>query len=460
MDTPAAFPRTVEDLKGAPWNPRAISDAAHAGLRVSMSEFGDIAGIVWNERTGHLVAGHQRVAGLKKNHDGGLKLEDGAIVTPDGARFPVRIVDWDEDRERAANVAANNPQIAGAFTDDIGPILERIREADAVLFESLRLDELEDSLPRLPVDVDEDDVPALDEEGEPDSKLGEIYELGPHRVMVGDCRAGSAVASLLQGERVNVAFTSPPYASQRKYDESSGFKPIPAEQYVDWFEDVQANVRAVLADDGSWFVNIKAHCEDGQRVLYVMDLVLSHVRRWGWRFVDELCWTHRGLPGTWPNRFKNAWEPVYHFTVGAPKFHPLAVGHESASMFHEGGRVSGTNRTGNQGWHGGDVQRTDGTARPGNHLDIPNNPANHGEQHEAAFPVALPEFFVKAYSDEGDVILDPFLGSGTTLIAAAQTGRVCVGMDISPRYVDVIRRRWTRYAEAHGVDPGSGALGD
>ena len=124
----------------------------------------------------------------------------------------------------------------------------------------------------------------------PVTQPGDMWLLGPHRIICGDCRDYGTVERLLAGERVNVAFTSPPYASQRAYDESSGFKPIPPGEYVDWFEDVQASVRAVLAEDGSWFVNIKEHAHEGQRDLYVKDLTIAHVRRWGWLFVDELCW--------------------------------------------------------------------------------------------------------------------------------------------------------------------------
>ena len=97
-----------------------------------------------------------------------------------------------------------------------------------------------------------------------------------------------------------------------------------------------ANIAAVLAPDGSYFLNIKEHAEDGERSLYVKDLVIAHQRQWGWRFVDELCWrkTDNGVPGGWSNRFKNAWEPVFHFCRQPQiKFRPKAVGHESEDCF-------------------------------------------------------------------------------------------------------------------------------
>ncbi len=116
------------------------------------------------------------------------------------------------------------------------------------------------------------------------------------------------VVRLFDGQKANVVITSPPYATQREYDPASGFKPVPPEEYVAWFRDVAANIEAMLAPDGSYFLNIKEHADDGERNLYVKDLVIAHRRQWGWRFVDEFCWrkTDNGVPGGWGNRFKNA----------------------------------------------------------------------------------------------------------------------------------------------------------
>lgn len=118
---------TIADLKGAPYNPRDISPEAASGLRFSMESFGDISGIVFNVRTGQLVAGHQRMDQLKTEHGDKLVMEpnngpdDGkgyVIKTSDGQEWNVRVVDWDELREKAANIAANNPRLQGAFVQD------------------------------------------------------------------------------------------------------------------------------------------------------------------------------------------------------------------------------------------------------------------------------------------------------------------------------------------------------
>src|SRR3990167_6207784 len=134
-------PSKLSDLAVAPYNPRRISPAASAGLRASLSTFGDIAGIVWNTRTGHLVCGHQRVAELTRLH-GDLSIADGRATAPDGESWAVRVVDWPLAREKAANVAANNPHVAGEFTEDVAALLAEIQAADEKLFVALALDKL------------------------------------------------------------------------------------------------------------------------------------------------------------------------------------------------------------------------------------------------------------------------------------------------------------------------------
>ena len=263
-----------------------------------------------------------------------------------------------------------------------------------------------------------------------------------HRLLVGDCRKDEDVDRLLGGARVNIAVTSPPYADRRRYDEQSEFRPIPPEEYVEWFAAVQQNVRAHLAADGSWFVNIKEHAEDGERHPYVLDLVLAHKRRWGWMFVDTLCWVRAGVPGGWPNRFKNAWEPVFHFSTQAQiKFRPDAVSHPTEHAFDyspaNGKSVSGSGLLGKE--HAAGFR--EGLARPGNVIEIGSGGAKVTGEHPAEFPVGLPRFFLLAYSDPGDLVYEPFAGSGSTLVAAEQEARIACGMEISPKYAAVILER-------------------
>jgi hypothetical protein len=254
---------------------------------------------------GVIIAGHARLLAARQ-----LGLEEVPVIvlahlTPVQQRALV-IADnklalnagWDEETLR---VEIESLQEDGFDLDVVGFSDEEIRillandsgdpEADA---ES----SAEDETPEDPVD--------------PVSRIGDIWTIGPHRIICGDCRDSGTVAQLLDDVRANVVITSPPYATQREYDPASGFKPVPPEEYSDWFCDVAANIAAILAEDGSYFLNIKEHADDGERSLYVKDLIIAHRRQWGWRFVDEFCWrkTDNGVPGGWGNRFKNAWEPV------------------------------------------------------------------------------------------------------------------------------------------------------
>lgn len=279
----------------------------------------------------------------------------------------------------------------------------------------------------------------------------------PHRVICGDCRDENTVKRLFAGRKANLVITSPPYAAQRTYDQSSGFVPIAPAQYVDWYRAVADHVAAVLAPDGSYFLNIKEHADDGERDLYVKDLVIAHRRRWGWRFVDEFCWrkTDNGVPGGWGNRFKNAWEPVFHFCRQPEiKFRPAAVSHLSEDCFDyspdnpkstSGSGLLGTGPRGPAAGQSGAADsagRHSGLARPSNVVEAKTESAQGS--HSAPFPRALVEFFILAFTDPGDIVFDPFLGSGTTLIAAAKLGRICYGTELSPQYCDVIARRFAK----------------
>lgn len=396
----------------------------------------------------------------------------------------IQVVTVDVDDDQAARIVAADNRIAdlGDYDQEmLAELLTDIPDLEGTGFTDADLDALQQQLsPSEDDPADETPIPATPTD--PVTKPGDVWALGNHRIVCGDCRDPAVVDLLLNGARVNVAVTSPPYASQRTYDESSGFKPIPPDEYVEWFDAVQANVSRVLAPDGSWFVNIKPAAEDLDTHLYVFDLVLAHVRRWQWHFATEFCWERIGVPKRVGRRFKNQFEPVYQFAKQDWKFRPDEVRHASdlvPSNVGPGG--GGTNWAGRDGaaLQGGDqsgsghlfagrrMQRNgytgtmsdaqgnslgvgtaqlgasigEGMAYPGNRL--PTYAGTHDALgHSAAFPIGLPAFFIRAYSDAGDVVFDPFMGSGSTLMAAEQTDRVAYGTELSPGYCDVIVRRW------------------
>ncbi len=146
-------PGSIEDLKPAAYNPRKISAEALAGLDASMRRFGDLSGITFNTRTGNLIGGHQRVKALR---DRGAQLVDGALQVEGGDRFPVRVVSWARGKEKAANVAANNPHIGGEF-EGLELVLPEIKlDLGEEVFAELRFDALatEAQINLSPVDPD------------------------------------------------------------------------------------------------------------------------------------------------------------------------------------------------------------------------------------------------------------------------------------------------------------------
>lgn len=378
------------------------------------------------------------------------------IECDDATATRINLVDNKAADEGDYDQAALDAIVASLDGDLVGSGYA-LSEAELFASEAAAGVELADVSERTPetgdtyTEADTPDVP--DAPAKRVTRRGDVWTLGPHRIMCGDCRNDADVDRLLDGATINLAFTSPPYASQRDYDEESGFKPVPPDDYVEWFAPVAATVQRVLTDDGSWFVNIKASADGLDTYLYVHDLVIAHAREWGWHYATELCWRRIGVPKSVTLRFKNQFEPVYQFTKGRWKMRPESVRHPSDSVPVAGGPGVGDTgwsdrQGGNGNMFGGDGANP-GMAYPGNML--PTFSGDHtATGHTAAFPVGLPQFFVRAYTDAGDTVYDPFMGSGSTLLAADREDRAAYGMEISPKYVDVICKR---YQEVTGVKP-------
>lgn len=245
----------------------------------------------------------------------------------------------------------------------------------------------------------------------------------------------------LPDRSINLIVTSPPYADARVHD-YGGIKP---EEYVDWFRPFAYEMLRVLSDDGSLILNIKERVVKGERSTYVYDVVRM-MREIGWLWTEEYIWHKTNpAPGKWPNRFRDGWEHIYHFTkrrkfkmrqddvrvpigewASAPSEKRRASGRENSAT----GSGVGMNR---DRWQGKDL------VYPSNVLRGPVEGRNRG--HSAVYPVWLPEFFIKLFSDPGDVALDPFAGSGTTLLAAKRNGRSAIGFELLEKYREVAAGR-------------------
>lgn len=258
-------------------------------------------------------------------------------------------------------------------------------------------------------------------------------------LLLGDC---AEMLREVPDDSVNLIVTSPPYADNRAHT----YGGIHPDAYVDWFLPRTSEFFRVLRPDGSFVLNIKEKVVAGERHTYVLELILA-LRRQGWLWTEEYIWHKKNAyPGKWPNRFRDAWERCLHFTKSR-KF----LMNQDAVRVPMGDwadkRLKSLNTTDrrrdeskvNSGF-GKNVSRWVGreTAYPTNVLHMATECGN--KKHSAAFPETLPEWFIQLFSNEGDVVLDPFAGSGTTLVAAKQLGRHPLGVDIHPEYLELAQQ--------------------
>ena len=257
------------------------------------------------------------------------------------------------------------------------------------------------------------------------------------------CGDAATVLDELPGGSVNLVVTSPPYADQRR----STYGGIHPDDYVDWFMPRAAAIRRVLADDGTFVLNIKEKVVSGERHTYVLELIMA-MREAGWLWTEEFMWHKRNsYPGKWPNRFRDSWERLLQFNK-----------QKRFAMYQDAVRVPVGDwaQTRLRNLSETDRERDESRAESGFGKNVSNwvgrelaYPANvlhmatecSNRSHSAAFPEALPEWFILLFTAEGDTVLDPFVGSGSTLAAARDLGRLAIGVDIDPDYCRLARER-------------------
>lgn len=250
---------------------------------------------------------------------------------------------------------------------------------------------------------------------------------------------------------VDLIITSPPYADNRK----GPYQGVPISQYVEWFLPISQELFRVLKNNGSFVLNIKERTVDGERGTYVLELILQ-MRNHGWLWTEEYIWHKKNCyPGKWPNRFRDAWERCLHFTKQKKfKMYQNAVKVPMGSWAGKRlANISDTDRirdeAKNNSGFGKNVSNWMGrhTAYPTNVLHMATECGN--VNHSAAFPVSLPSWFIKLFTKKGDVVLDPFIGSGTTAIASIELGRSYVGIEAKKEFYMEAMQRIKKIGKEH-----------
>lgn len=253
---------------------------------------------------------------------------------------------------------------------------------------------------------------------------------------IGDCLD---VMRTFPDNSVDLIVTSPPYADARAHT-YGGVKP---DDYVEWLAVRAIEMKRILKPTGSFILNIKEKVVDGERHPYVLELILNMKREVGFLWVEEYIW-HKTtcMPGKWKYRFRDSWERIIHFALTKDlKMNQGAVMEPIGDWTEK--RLKNMSKN--------DLSRQNSSTNPKSGRKIsawtertmcyPSNvlhksPVCHNTGHSAAFPEWLPDFFIRLFTDEGDIVLDPFAGSGTTCRVAKKLGRIPVGIELLADHVE------------------------
>lgn len=424
----------LDRLKPYAKNARTHSDAQVAQIAGSIVEYGFTAPLLVSG-DGDILAGHGRLAAAKK-----LALE---VV-------PVVVLDHLTPTQRRAYILADNQlALQAGWNEEL--LAAELAELSAAGFDLGLTGFSDEELADLLGDVEEDvgseepaqicaspndDIP--DAPATPVSGAGDIWQLGAHRLICGDSTDPAVVAALMGSDHASLCFTSPPYGQQRDYTQG----------IADW----DALMRGVfahlpMAPEGQVLVNLGLIHRDNEVIPY-WDGWLAWMRTQGWRRFGWYVWDQGpGMPGDWAGRLAPSFEFVFHFNRQSRKPNKIVPCKHAGQDSHLRADGSSTAMRGKDGEVGGWThagQPTQDTRIPDSVIRIMRHKGKIGRDidHPAVFPVALPEHILMAYSDPGDIVFEPFGGSGTTILAAQKTGRQARAIELAPAYTDVAVKRF------------------
>jgi DNA modification methylase len=422
---PKKNPTVVAELRPAAYNPRKITDADLETLKKSMQKYGDLSGIVVNVRTGNMVGGHQRIKHLdpfwkivkRPYRDKTGTVAIGHIETPFG-RFSYREVSWDRRNERAANLAAN--KIQGDWDNEkLAPVLQELvtlPEFELTGFTAQEANLIIESYPTRETPRDDDEAPPLP--AKPQTRLGQLWKLGNHRLLCADATDPESWRRLMNGARAGLCITDPPYGVDMRYTGSKAsllneithkrrlVRPRVAPMNGD------RNTDAALRTMPLIFENLLP-----EATAYVTAGTDLMVDLYNWLRQNKI---HYGIGMFWRKD---------QDVVSWNRYHP---GHENIIFCGQGSLPGGNNKR----WFGPKNESTI--------WEIPIDNRGH-KVHRAQKPVALYERAIINSSAPGEIVVDPFAGSGPLIVAAEKHQRRAYMIELDPAYCDVIVKRWMAF---------------
>ncbi|MGR6127864.1 site-specific DNA-methyltransferase [Paenibacillus sp. SER-28] len=417
----------IEQINAATYNPRADlqpGDPEYEKLKASIESFGYVEPIVWNERTGNMVGGHQRHK-IMVNELGHTELT-------------VSVVDLDDQQEKLLNLALN--KVGGSWDDEaLYRLLDDLQVSGANLaLSGFDLEEFEDLAAEFAVPHDEDlDLPvtdddfdvqrALDEIKEPETRRGDVWQLGRHRLVCGDATKPDDVALLMDGAKAALVVTDPPYnvavesVSERlAADGRSSIMNdnMPAEDFAGFLFAVFSNYAVVMQPTAAIYVfHPSSYQREFEDAMNAAGIVVR----------TQCIWVKNAATFGWAQyRFKH--EPVFYA--------------------HMKGK--------SPAWYGDRTQTTVWKAGLPVEDPLPETvwEVSRGDVNKYVHPTQKPldllAIPIKNSSQRGDEIVDFFGGSGSTLMTCEQMDRTCRTLELDPIFCDVIKKR---FMESAGIEP-------
>jgi site-specific DNA-methyltransferase (adenine-specific)/site-specific DNA-methyltransferase (cytosine-N4-specific) len=259
-------------------------------------------------------------------------------------------------------------------------------------------------------------------------------------ILIGNCKY---LLKDIEDNSIDLIFTSPPYADRRKHV----YGGVHPDNYAEWFLPISCELLRVLKPTGTFVLNIKERVDKGERHTYVIELILG-MKKQGWLWTEEFVWHKKNsYPGKWPNRFRDSWERLLQFNK-SKNFNMyqeevmIPIGNWSKNRLKKLSAKDKIRDISNVGsGFGKNISNwlNKDKVYPTNVLHLATECGN--KSHPAAFPESLPEWFIKLFTKKEDIILDPFMGSGTTIAVAKKMGRNSIGMEIKEEYYEISKQR-------------------